>query len=272
MTWEEAVQHFRSQPQNSQLVTDAYLEEDLVRNIERFSSSEEYIETKNKIYQHQGKKDDLHILDIGAGNGIATISFALDGFKVTALEPDKSNTVGSGAIRKLKEHFNLSNVEIVEAFGENLPFSDNNFDVVYGRQVMHHAHNLDGFVKELARVLKPGGVFITTRDHVVSNEREKAEFLKRHPFQELYGGENAFSVEQYSSAINKAGLHISEVLLPKQSVINYAPWDINRATLELKKRLSPLHKIKPLVLLFRLFILARLQRIPGRLYSFVAIK
>jgi SAM-dependent methyltransferase len=50
----------------------------------------------------------------------------------------------------------------VAAYGEKLPFADETFDIVLCDNVIDHAENPGGIVKELARVLKPGGLLYFT--------------------------------------------------------------------------------------------------------------
>ena len=52
--------------------------------------------------------------------------------------------------------------ETVAAYGEKLPFADETFDIVLCDNVIDHAENPGGIVKELARVLKPGGLLYFT--------------------------------------------------------------------------------------------------------------
>jgi len=44
--------------------------------------------------------------------------------------------------------------------GENLPFADATFDLVYSRQVFEHIRYPDRVAAEIFRVLRPGGLFI----------------------------------------------------------------------------------------------------------------
>ncbi len=44
--------------------------------------------------------------------------------------------------------------------GINLPYSDGQFDLVYSRQVLEHVRHPDALVREVARVLRPGGLFL----------------------------------------------------------------------------------------------------------------
>lgn len=271
MTWEETVIHFRSQPENKQITRDAYLEEDLIQNIERFRKSEEWSETIKEL-QPLIKKGFIKVLDIGAGNGISSLAFALAGYEVVALEPDKSNTVGSGAIKFLTNHYNLNNVTVVEAFGESLPFEDESFDIVYGRQVMHHAYNLNKFVKEAARVLKKDGVLMTVRDHVIKDEEDKKSFLQRHPLHKYYGGENAFQFNEYKEAIEQSSLIIKKILTPSQSAINFSPWNKEKIANIITNKLGKAFNNSLTVNLLWVVNRYRLESLPGKLYSFIAIK
>ena len=272
MTWEETVIHFRSQPKSKQISRDAYLEEDLVQNIERFKDSEEWTETIKEISSLIPNIKNIKVLDIGAGNGISSIAFTLSGCEVTSLEPDTSNTVGSGAIKFLASHYQLNNITVVEAFGENLPFDDESFDVVYGRQVMHHAYHLNNFVKEAARVLKKGGILMTVRDHVIKDDKDKVRFFERHPLHKYYGGENAFRLNEYEGAILQANLVIKKILSPSQSSINYSPWNKERVAEFIVNKLGKAFNNSLIVNLLWKINQYRLETLPGKLYSFIALK
>lgn len=290
MTWEEIIISIRKQPEFSELVVNAYFDENLVLNVERFRSSQEYAETKKIIAQHYPSSARLNILDIGSGNGISAVSFSLDGNEVSVVEPDTSDTVGSGAVRKLRDHFKLQNFNVYDTYGEKLPFESNEFDVIYIRQAMHHANNLNQFVKEAARVLKNGGLFLTIRDHVVFDEKDKKWFLEMHPLHKYYGGENAFSFEEYSTAFKLAGLEIKRMLRFYDSVINYFPIEENdldrmrrnrKELIEsaLRKKFPPfLSQNTIITTLYSRYVESKLgpaineKLIPGRMYSFVALK
>jgi SAM-dependent methyltransferase len=152
---------------------------------------------------------------VGAGTGIASYAFARSGAReVVALEPDPSDVIGQGAIRRLVGALPI----VVEGgWGEALPFADGRFDLVYLRQVLHHARDLDALVRECARVAAPGGVVIATREHVVDDERQLAEFLATHPVHRLAGGEHAFALPAYVAAFRRAGLAPLRVLGPLDS-------------------------------------------------------
>ncbi len=289
MTWEEIIIKIRKDAAYKELVELAYFEEDLPLNVERFRHSEEYKETLRLIQEYLPGTD-KRIADIGAGNGIASVAFALDGYHVIAVEPDPSDTIGAGAIRKLQQHYNLKNLEVVEAWGESLPMEKNSLDIVYIRQAVHHAAKLNDFISETARLLKPGGILFTVRDHVIYNEEDKQLFLKSHPLHKFYGGENAFTEAEYDSAISGAGLKVQQKLYHYDSVINYFPEKASVVEGKKKKRSdfieqnwkknipSALRKIDAIKSWYyrraesKLGVLFDASKIPGRLISYIARK
>jgi len=287
VNWEEAIIHARKDPEFKNLIALSYLESDLKLNAERFMASEEFHETL-KIMKQYAENAKL-LADIGAGNGISSIAFALAGFKVEAVEPDPSVTVGRGAINFLKDIYKINTLNIHAAFGEQLPFEDNSLDVVYLRQAMHHAQNLEKFAREAGRVLKRGGLMLSVRDHVIYDQRDKQWFLNTHPLQKYYHGENAYTEKEYSNAITHAGLEIKKMFRHYENPINYYP--VSREEIKsrpesysltlknnMHKRLGILSGFKPFALLYA--TLAELKngkifderKVAGRMYSFIAIK
>ena len=271
MNWHETIEFIREDSAFDQDIEEAYLSADLKFNVEKFRNSEEFKETLELLFSLNIAKN-ATLLDVGAGNGISSVAFALEGFKITSLEPDSSDTIGAGAIRRLKEEYGLHEMSIVSTYGEEMPFENNSFDLVYTRQCMHHAYDLQEFVKSLYRVVKPGGILLTVRDHVISNESEKKVFLKRHPLHKFYGGENAFTLDEYKNAITDAGFKFEKILAPADSVINYSPWSMERVKIMVKQRLGTWAVNNLVIKPCWWAVKYRLSKLPGRLYSFVAKK
>lgn len=287
MTWEETIKYIRTQPEFKDLVDKAYFEEDLILNVGRFIKSGEFMETLKLLNHYQPNAKT--ILDIGSGNGISAVALALKGYNVMTIEPNASETVGAGAIKKLKAHYNLLNLEVFEAFAEELQLPNDNFDIVYTRQCMHHAYDLNKFVAEASRVLKKEGLFISVRDHVVFNEGDKAWFLENHPLQKFYGEENAFTPIEYKTAMLNAGLKIEREIKYFDNIINYFPSSVEqisnmfqfakgKAILRLNSKIGGFSKISFLQELY--FKKIRLNKesvydenkVPGRMYSYLCIK
>ena len=52
--------------------------------------------------------------------------------------------------------------QVVTAPGDQIPFPDGHFDFVFSNSVLEHIENIQGVLKEVARVLRVGGQFIFT--------------------------------------------------------------------------------------------------------------
>lgn len=275
MTLDEAIVTLRNDPRHAGLVRDAYLGPDVPDSAERFMASGEFIQLKRLLGTRlQGAR----IVDLGAGTGIASHAFARSGAAhVWAVEPDTSSEVGRGALARLTSG---QPVEIVDAMGEKLPLKDGSVDIVYARQVLHHATDLEKVLAEASRVLKSGGTFIACREHVVSGPDELAQFLASHPVHRLAGGENAFTMEEYLSAIRSAGLSLVTVYGPWDSVINTFPEirteeeRVRLPRVRLERKFGPLGKLLASLPGVHGYIWKRVARhtVPGALHSFVAVK
>lgn len=259
-SWESAVAWLKRQPDSQGLVEACFYDDPLERAASRYYASREWAAVRALLPKPPGSA-----LDIGAGRGISSYALAKDRWQVTALEPDSSALVGAGAIRQLATDAGLD-IAVVENWGESLPFPDRHFDLVHCRQVLHHARDLRALCKEIARVLKPHGSFIATREHVISQHNDLQRFLDAHPLHRLYGGEHAYRLEDYRAAITETGIRIVKQFNPYASDINLYP----KTRAELKQQLCdrmhwPFPKLIPDL---GLSLLGALSNSPGRLYSF----
>lgn len=272
--WDGAVRWLISQPDQQILVKACYYDSSAIVAAHRYEQSEEWKSIRMLLPAAPGLA-----LDIGAGRGIASYALAKAGWDVVAVEPDPSDLVGAGAIRSLSEEAPLS-IRIVEQFGEKLPLEAASFDLVFARQSLHHARDLEALVKEAFRVLKPGGTFVAVREHVVNSEKDLPAFFDRHPLHHKYGGENAYRLTRYVSALRQAGLRLDGVWGSFDSPINYAPLNAQELQHEMRLRarkvpvLGLLGGVLNVGWIFRLAcrIASRLDQSPGRLYSFRARK
>jgi SAM-dependent methyltransferase len=263
MTWEEAVSWLRIQPDKTELVSACYFDDPLEAAAQRFYNSLEWQSVRALLPNKPGA-----VLDVGAGRGIASYALSVDGWDVTALEPDASALVGAGAIATLSK-LTPKPINIVQDWGETLPFEDACFDVVHARQVLHHAKDLNQFCKELIRVLRPGGMLIATREHVVDNPEGLRAFLDTHPLHSLYGGENAFTLQEYLDAL-ASGLAPVIALSPWETPVNYFPAkypDVRKAAS--RKIFWPFPALLPDWVVRRV---SRRLSDPGRLYTFIGYR
>ncbi|MCK1416307.1 methyltransferase domain-containing protein [Bradyrhizobium sp. CW4] len=274
-TWEDAVVWLRNQPDQRQLVLDAFYDDPLADAAERYSQSTEWQAVVSLLTQRSGTA-----LDVGAGRGIASYALARSGFAVTALEPDPSAIVGAAAIRGLAQQMQLP-IQVVEEFSERLPFADATFELVFARAVLHHTRDLEGACREMCRVLRPGGMLIAAREHVISKDADLPQFLAQHPLHHLYGGEHAFLLDRYTGALSNAGFSAIDTLAPLQSPINLFPYTLETLKAGIVMRLTQKIPVAPFwrtalasrhVFGALLSIAERFDNRPGRLYSFVCHK
>lgn len=94
-------------------------------------------------------------LDVGCGGGLLAEEFARLGCKVTGIDPSERSLATARA------HALQSGLDInyLTGVGEQLPFADATFDIVYCCDVLEHVSNLAQVISEIARVLKAGGIF-----------------------------------------------------------------------------------------------------------------
>lgn len=97
------------------------------------------------------------LLDMGCGAGHASFIAAAQVKEVVAydLSAQMLDVVNEAALTR-----NISNLTTQQGYAEALPFDDGAFDVVISRYSAHHWHDVGKALREVKRVLKPGGTVI----------------------------------------------------------------------------------------------------------------
>jgi len=118
----------------------------------------------------------LRVLEVGCGLGTDGAQFAKAGADYTGVD------LTQAAVDLAKRHFEL--FELPGTFrvadAEHLDFPDNSFDVVYSHGVIHHTPDTAGAVREIHRVLRPGGKAVVMLYHRNSyNYRVNISMLRR---------------------------------------------------------------------------------------------
>ncbi len=97
----------------------------------------------------------LQTLDIGAAQGRAVIAMTRRGHRGYGVEPwDEARKVS----QELAAAEGTS-TDIRKGTAEDIPFPDNSFDIVTATSVIEHVTDLDAALREVWRVLVPGGLF-----------------------------------------------------------------------------------------------------------------
>lgn len=120
--------------------------------------------------------DGKAVLDMGAGLGFDSHRLVLRGARVTALE---FSPVLAEAGR-----INFPNIRWIGGFSHCLPFRSGSFDAVFCNAALHHMRDIPAAISEALRVLRPGGVLITTCDSFrpsAAGDDAELEIFDREP-------------------------------------------------------------------------------------------
>ena len=97
------------------------------------------------------------VLDNGCGNGVFLERLSREGSpRARLVGTDISMGMLGHAQRRLADC--SGEIDLVQADACRLPFADDSFDVVFARGLLHHLPDPHAGAKEMARVLRPGGV------------------------------------------------------------------------------------------------------------------
>ncbi|WP_052809637.1 class I SAM-dependent methyltransferase [Streptomonospora alba] len=100
-----------------------------------------------------------HVLDVGCAGGYIALMLQRLGHRVTGVE---LNSVMAAQARE-------RGVEVLEHdLEEPLPLSDGEVDAVHACEVIEHLFDTEGFLRDLARVLRPGGVLVVSSPNLNS--------------------------------------------------------------------------------------------------------
>jgi len=105
----------------------------------------------------KGKK----VLEIGTGNGGDGAMFAMQGADYTGVD------LTEAALEATRKHFRVLGLpgRFQKENAERLSFAEGTFDIVFSHGVLHHTPGVQAAIREVHRVLKPGGQAIIMLYH-----------------------------------------------------------------------------------------------------------
>jgi len=158
------------------------------------------------------------LLDFGCGNGANTILFAPDFANVVGVDVESERV--SEARANAAER-GIENLEYRVYDGERLPFDDHSFDCVVSFEVLEHTRDDRAALAEIARVLKPGGLFCGSVPNkyylmethgfnlpladVIPYQRVPFMNLLPRAFYDRFGNANIYTRRQFTAMLSAAG-------------------------------------------------------------------
>ena len=190
-------------------------------------STQSHLLRIGKFDKFYGKK----VLEIGCGIGTDGAQFAKNGAIYTGLD------LSEVAIEIAKKRFEIYGLEgeFVVGDAEKLPFLKDSFECVYSHGVLHHTPSIEKAIKEIHRVLKPGGELILMLYHKHSYEYYVNTMLFRRFLVLVISSDTLFKIlkkitgkkmiefAQHRDNFLKMGLHY----LNPNIFINYVPDGVN---------------------------------------------
>ena len=110
---------------------------------------------------------DARVLDVGCGSGWATRLLAESAVNGRVTGIDISDEMIAMA-RETSRSF--GKVEFQVASAENLPFANGEFTHAFSMESLYYYANIPAALKEIHRVLQPGGLFVTVIDLYEENK------------------------------------------------------------------------------------------------------
>ena len=145
-------------------------------------------------------------LEVGAGTGLNLEHYPAAVTELVLTEPDPHMAA------KLRPKLGQSgrSAEVIEAPGERLPFEDSSFDTVALTLVLCTAPDPGAVLREVERVLKPGGRFLFI-EHVRSDDEGLARWQDRLHTPWYLFGDGCHCNRPTLDTIEGSGLRVEDV-------------------------------------------------------------
>lgn len=147
------------------------------------------------------------ILDLGCGDGQLTLKIAATGAQVEGV--DASAEMMAAACSR--------GVHAVQGNAEALPHKDGTFDAVFSNAALHWVRNQDAMMREVHRVLKPGGRFVAEmggHGNIAAIRVALIAALARHGLADREDGVNYYpTVDGYTRRLERHGFRVEQIAL-----------------------------------------------------------
>ena len=174
-------------------------------------------------------------LDIATGAGHVAVALARAGAEVTASD------LTPGMLAEAADNLAANGVaaELALANAQDLPFSGSSFDIVTARMAPHHFPDPGKFLREVARVLRPGGRF-GLEDQAAPADAGAATVINRFEALRDPSHNRQLPLEEWRSLLEAAGLTVAHTeIFEKQLEFDW--WtSIQNASEDVRRTISAL--------------------------------
>ena len=153
---------------------------------------------------HLDLAGDEKILDIGCGGGINLSRFLKKVPRGHVTGIDLSPDCVNYSFVRNRDAIAEGRCSVYEGSAELLPFGANHFDIITAFETIYFWPNLPNTLKEIKRVLKPGGTFL------IANEADGYGFLD-NLYPKIIKDMTVYKTEELSSILTKAGFTNIEI-------------------------------------------------------------
>lgn len=150
-------EYWDSHPLGTQYVTDNSLvagSPEYFAHIRPWMNPYKFPWIMERIERESKRLQGAHLLEVGCGMGYDSLEFMKRGVRVTATD------LTPAAVEFARRHFQVAGAEPEDVRVENvlsLSFADDTFDAVWANGVLHATGDTRQAIREVRRVLKPGG-------------------------------------------------------------------------------------------------------------------
>jgi len=115
---------------------------------------QEIVKRRRRLTTARVELKGMTVLDFGSGNGAQTVEFVDTDCRIIAVDIDRQDLEELSSY--LKRH-NVNTILPVRVNGDRLPICDASVDIVVSYEVLEHVQSESETLREIHRVLKPGG-------------------------------------------------------------------------------------------------------------------
>jgi ubiquinone/menaquinone biosynthesis C-methylase UbiE len=230
---------------NAETDTKALVQRQFGANAAKYATSRPHAKgaSLTRLVEMVAPQADWVAIDVATGAGHTALSFAPHIAHVVATDLTVQML---HVARDLAAERKAGNISFAVAQAEALPFSDNSLNLVTCRIAPHHFVDVQRFVSEVRRVLRPGGVF-----GLVDNVSPDAQIIAGTPdalataadeynaFEKLRDPSHVrcLTLDEWLGVIAQAGLAVREVELQEKPMV-FESWASQmQASAEVKQEL-----------------------------------